>query len=77
MLTDVFRYSDDGRIIYNTSLEELLFLGGTPIIPDTISSDKRVLLLGGITEQYFDLNSNLEQMIVITLIQELTDFLKG
>ena len=54
--------SDDGRIIYNTSLEELLFLGGTPIIPDTISSDKRVLLLGGITEQYFDLNSNLEQI---------------
>lgn len=55
----VFRYSDDGRIIYNTSLEEILFLGAAPIIPGTIESKKNRLVLGNITEEYFDINTNL------------------
>lgn len=54
-----FRHKDDGKIIYNISMEELLFLGGNPFIPKTIESKKNRLILGNITENYFDINVGL------------------
>ena len=57
--SNIFKYSDDGSVIYNVSLSELLFLGGIPLIPFTIESKKNRLILGNITEQYFDINQGL------------------
>lgn len=57
----IFRYSDDGTTIYDTSLESLLFLGSTPYVPSTIETKKNRLLLGDITEEYFDINVDMSQ----------------
>lgn len=53
-----FRYSDDGRIIRNITSEEFLFLGGTAYIPKTITSKYNRLILGGIEELYFDIDTS-------------------
>ncbi len=49
-----FKYSDDGRVIRAITGDQLTFLGGTPIIPTTITSKYNRLIMGNIKESYFD-----------------------
>jgi len=49
-------YYDDGTVINNLSLEEFLFLGGSPIIPKHIEAKDNRLLLSNIKEINFDVD---------------------
>jgi len=52
----ILTITDDGRVKYNISIESLIFLGGTEIIPRCIIAKKNRLLLANIVEDIFDLN---------------------
>lgn len=51
-----FEFSDDGRVIRAISADQLTFLGGTAVIPSTITSKYNRLILGNIKEVYFDVD---------------------
>ena len=52
------RVVDDGRVISNLSEKELLFLGGENMVPKCIASKFNYLILGDITEKFFDVDSS-------------------
>jgi len=52
-----FSFSDDGRIIRAISPDQFLFLGGTAIIPNTITSKYNRLIIGNIKEEYFNVST--------------------
>jgi len=52
------RVVDDGRIISNLSEKELLFLGGENMVPKCVASKFNYLILGDITEKFFDVDSS-------------------
>lgn len=52
-----FSYSDDGRVIRAVSADQFLFLGGTAIIPNTITSKYNRLIIGNIKEEYFNVST--------------------
>jgi len=54
-----FNYSDDGRVISSLTQDELLFLGGIPLIPSALVSKYNRLILGNIKEMYFDIDSDI------------------
>jgi hypothetical protein len=51
--------TDDGRVKYNITLEELVFLGGTEIIPRCIIAKKNRFLLANIQEDIWEINQGL------------------
>src|SRR5574344_2605096 len=52
------RVVDDGRVISNLSEKELLFLGGENMVPKCVASKFNYLILGDITEKFFDVDSS-------------------
>ena len=52
----ILTYFDDGRIIEQISLEELLFLGSDPLIPRHIESKDNRLFMANIDENAFDVD---------------------
>ena len=59
VLTTELTFKDDGRVIYNISEKELLFLGGENIVPAQIASKFNFLILGDIKENYFNIPTTL------------------
>lgn len=51
--------TDDGRIQYTSSVEQLQFLGGTELIPRCIIGKKNRLIIANIKEDPWDLNNGL------------------
>jgi hypothetical protein len=51
--------TDDGSVKYDISIEALVFLGGTEIIPRCIIAKKNRLLLANIQEDVFDINKDM------------------
>lgn len=51
--------TDDGSVKYDISIESLVFLGGTEIIPRCIIAKKNRLLLANIEEDIFDINQDM------------------
>lgn len=53
----LFNFSDDGRVIRAISADQFLFLGGTPLIPNTITSKYNRLIIGNVKEEYFNITT--------------------